>query len=312
MIKTSKTKLGVFMASCLLATACFVHASSAYKLQVNGKEIKDANTTLVQNGQVMVPIRVVTETLGGTVTWNDKTSLMTIKTAYGDKVEITALSNKLKLNGTTLAIDVRPVLNNGRLFINPQLIGELNHATVSMASNQITIIKKGIYTASKAESIYDTAKKTGTSVEDLMLRNQLKTTKIAKGQKLKIIIPYILKFNEDRVNTLGRIIEAEARGESMQGKIAVGNVIINRMNNKQFPNTIKGVIFQKNQFSPVKSGKIYSTKASTDSLKAAVRVINGENVVKDALYFYNPKLTKETFFSKLTYIMRIGNHQFLK
>lgn len=311
MLRYTKAKIGVFVASCLIATACFVNASS-YKLLINGREIKDLDATLTNNGQVLVPIRTVTETLGGKATWNSKTNQMSISTSYGDRVELISQSPTVKFNGVSIPIDIKPVLYNGRLFVNARLIAELNHATAAVVSGKVSIIKKNMYIASKNTTIYETAKQTGVSVEDLMLRNQLKNMKVTKGQKIKIVVPYILKFNEDRVNTLGKIIEAEARGESMQGKIAVGNVIINRVNNEHFPNTIKGVIFQKNQFSPVKSGKIYTIKASTDSLKAAVLAINGDNVARDALYFYNPKMTKETFFSKLKLVMRIGNHHFLK
>ena len=69
-------------------------------------------------------------------------------------------------------------------------------------------------------------------------------------------------YNADQVYWLARIISAEAKGEPMQGKIAVGNVILNRVRSSAFPNTIYGVIFDKRygiQFAPVSNGTIYQT-----------------------------------------------------
>ena len=111
---------------------------------------------------------------------------------------------------------------------------------------------------------------------------------------------------------LAQIINAEAKGESYNGKVAVGNVILNRVNNPQFPDTIKDVIFQRGQFSPVSDGSI-NNKPSEESIKAAKDAISGYKVVGDqALYFYNPDTsTSNWIFSRQT-LMEIGNHRFAK
>ncbi len=119
--------------------------------------------------------------------------------------------------------------------------------------------------------------------------------------------------NED-LYWLSRIIHAEAQGESYKGKVAVGNVIINRVNSSKFPNTIKGVIFDKQdgytQFSPVIDGSIYNTP-DAESIKAATAVLNGERPVGNALYFLNPsKSTNFWIVNNRQYMTTIGLHDF--
>ena len=90
---------------------------------------------------------------------------------------------------------------------------------------------------------------------------------------------------------LARIIEAEAGGESYKGKVAIGNVILNRVNSKDFPNTIYNVIFEYYgnipQFSPVADGTIYNTP-SEESINAAKDALNGARPVGNSTYFFNP------------------------
>lgn len=115
---------------------------------------------------------------------------------------------------------------------------------------------------------------------------------------------------DDDTYLLAQIINAEAKGEPYNGKVAVGNVVLNRVNSPDFPDTIKEVIFERGQFYPVTSGSIYN-KPSEESIKAAKDVMNGKQIVsKQALYFYNPDTsTSDWIFSRKT-IMDIGNHRF--
>lgn len=114
---------------------------------------------------------------------------------------------------------------------------------------------------------------------------------------------------DEETYLLAQIITAEAKGESYEGMIAVGNVVMNRVKHSEFPDTIREVIFQKGQFSPVSNGSIYNIPTDK-AVEAAVAVIDGESVVGDALYFYNPKIaTNRWIFSRKT-IKTIGNHRF--
>ncbi|MDF2520431.1 MAG: cell wall hydrolase [Clostridia bacterium] len=115
---------------------------------------------------------------------------------------------------------------------------------------------------------------------------------------------------------LSRIINAEAGAEPYNGKVAVGNVVLNRVRSSSFPNTIKGVIFEYYkgipQFSPVADGSIYKTP-SADSIRAAKDALNGVRPVGSATYFFNPdKASGSWIVANKTYVMRIGDHVFYK
>lgn len=117
-------------------------------------------------------------------------------------------------------------------------------------------------------------------------------------------------YNSDSVYWLSRIIYAESGNQSLDGKIAVGNVILNRVASSQFPNTIKGVIFQANQFSPVSNGSIYNTP-STQSVIAAKLCLDGANTVGNSLYFVNPRVSPNSWASRnRTCVATIGAHAF--
>lgn len=122
-------------------------------------------------------------------------------------------------------------------------------------------------------------------------------------------------FNDD-LYWLARIIEAEAGGEPYKGKVAVGNVILNRVKSKDFPNTIYGVIFEYfgniPQFSPVHEGTIYNTP-SQDSINAAKDALNGQRPVGDSTYFFNPSKAAGTWIvNNKIYVSTIGGHAFYR
>ena len=98
-------------------------------------------------------------------------------------------------------------------------------------------------------------------------------------------------YNSDSLYWLSRIIHAESQGESMKGKLAVGNVILNRVRSSTFPNSIYSVIFDRNygvQFTPTENGTIHQTPGA-DSVAAAKMVLEGVKAVPDGtLYFQNP------------------------
>jgi N-acetylmuramoyl-L-alanine amidase len=112
---------------------------------------------------------------------------------------------------------------------------------------------------------------------------------------------------------LSRIISAESQGESMAGQIAVGNVVLNRVASSTFPNTIQGVIFDKQdgvQFEPVSLGTVYDTPTA-QSITAAKAALNGQSVVGKCLYFYAPALSQGTWIrANRAYYTTIGCHRF--
>jgi len=122
-------------------------------------------------------------------------------------------------------------------------------------------------------------------------------------------------YNADEVYWLARIISAEARGEPMKGKIAVGNVVLNRVRSSAFPNTIYGVIFDRKygvQFAPVSNGTIYN-KPTDESVIAAKMCLEGYSLSADILYFVNPGKAPNSWIAKSRqYAFTVGNHAFFE
>lgn len=120
-------------------------------------------------------------------------------------------------------------------------------------------------------------------------------------------------YNSDDVYWLSRIINAESSGEPMLGKIAVGDVILNRVASPDYPNTIHDVIFDTKygvQFEPTANGTIYQTPSS-DSVIAAKLCLDGASVVGSCQYFFNPVTASSSWISQnCTYYCTIGNHDF--
>lgn len=116
-------------------------------------------------------------------------------------------------------------------------------------------------------------------------------------------------FSSNDINLLARIISAEARGEPYEGQVAVGAVILNRIEHPSFPNTLAGVIYQPNAFSCLYDGGINAAVADS-AYRAARDAINGADPSGGAIYYYNPaKATSKWIFSRPT-ITVIGNHRF--
>ena len=120
-------------------------------------------------------------------------------------------------------------------------------------------------------------------------------------------------YDSDELYWLSRIIEAESSGEPLNGKIAVGCVILNRVESSEFPDSVYDVIFDDEwgiQFQPVSNGAIYK-EPSTDSIVAAKLALDGADVVGNSLYFLNPDIaTNFWIVNNRDYITSIGNHDF--
>ncbi len=116
-------------------------------------------------------------------------------------------------------------------------------------------------------------------------------------------------LNEADFNLLARIISAEARGEPYMGQVAVGAVILNRVEHPSFPNTIAGVIYQPGAFSCLYDGQV-NAAVSDSAYKAAREAVNGSDPSGGAIYYYNPvKSTNKWIFSRPV-ITVIGAHRF--
>jgi len=118
-------------------------------------------------------------------------------------------------------------------------------------------------------------------------------------------------YNETDLYWMSRIISAEARGECMEGKIAVGNVVMNRLNSTIYPNSVRGVIFDNScgvQFTPAYSGAINHTP-NQECVIAAKLALEGANVVGNSLFFNVARLRSWASRNR-TFVTTIGNHSF--
>lgn len=117
--------------------------------------------------------------------------------------------------------------------------------------------------------------------------------------------------NSSDLNLLSRLVYAEARGEPYAGQVAVAAVVLNRVKNSSFPNTVAGVIYQAGAFDVVSDGQINLTPNST-AKKAAQDALNGWDPSYGAIYYFNPNTATNAWIWSRPMTITIGNHRFCK
>ena len=163
-----------------------------------------------------------------------------------------------------------------------------------------------VYTVKDNENVTDIAIEQGVPVEDIISENHLEDEQVEKGDAL--IIPET--YSSAEKDLLARLVNAEAKGESYEGKVAVATVVLNRVESERFPDTVSEVINDKNQFSPVSNGSI-NQEASEEAVEAVNEAIAlQEEEGTEATFFYNPDLTNDKWIKSLPVIEVIGNHYF--
>lgn len=125
-----------------------------------------------------------------------------------------------------------------------------------------------------------------------------------------------LTLSPEEYNVLLRIVQAEAGTCDETGKLLVANVILNRMEDEEFPDTVSGVVYQKRQFSPVMNGSINTCKVTMETRSAVNRALQGEDPSEGALYFMNRSKSSSRnvrwFDANLDYLFKHGDHEFFK
>lgn len=116
-------------------------------------------------------------------------------------------------------------------------------------------------------------------------------------------------YNSNDRYLLAKIVYAEARGESYTGQVAIAAVVLNRVKDSRFPNTVSGVIYQPWAFTAVNDGQI-NLEPNQKAYQAADDALNGWDPTYGAVYYYNPKTaTSKWIFSTKT-VTTIGKHVF--
>ena len=111
------------------------------------------------------------------------------------------------------------------------------------------------------------------------------------------------------VNLLARVISAEARGEPYVGQVAVGAVILNRVEHPSFPSTVAGVVYQPGAFTCMVDGQIDQPVAES-CVRAAQEALNGSDPSGGAIYYFNPSTATSSWIWSRPLIKVIGNHRF--
>lgn len=139
-----------------------------------------------------------------------------------------------------------------------------------------------------------------------------RTNTLTQDQKDKATWTYDLSAEE--LLLLQKIVMAEAEGEPYEGKVAVANVVLNRLRSANFPDTITDVIYQKHQFSPVANGRLKRVQPNEETIKSVSAALHGQKEVKDDTYFFlSLKLAQDlTVHHSRTFVKKIGNHSFYK
>lgn len=241
---------------------------------------------------------------------------------------------KVKVNDRTIAMDTSPYISGNHTLVPIRFVAEaLNADKVSWNSSKRNVTIKDNNTEILLSINSSTAYVNGKAVK-LDIPAKIKNNRtyipvrfVSENMGAKVSwnsgerTVYIYKsgitpnipYNEDELYWLSRIIHAEAQGEPFEGKMAVGNVILNRVSDSTFPNSIYGVIFDRKngtQFTPVANGAIYNNPAN-ESYYAADRVLRGENVVGKSLFFCNPSTsTNSWIMNNRILFSQIGNHNF--
>ncbi len=158
----------------------------------------------------------------------------------------------------------------------------------------------GIYGENTKKAVIAFQKAKGLNPDGIAGSQTLKALGISQDQG---------QFSSGDIDLLARIISAESRGEPYIGQVAVGAVILNRMEHPSFPNTLAGVIYQPGAFSCLDDGGVNAPVADS-AYDAARDAINGWDPSGGAIYYYNPeKSTNQWIFSRPV-ITVIGQHRF--
>ena len=115
------------------------------------------------------------------------------------------------------------------------------------------------------------------------------------------------------VQLMARAINGEARGEPYEGQVAVGAVILNRVKDSRFPNSISGVIYQPGAFTAVSDGQINAAISEDSTVyKAAQDAMNGWDPTGGCVYYFNPSTATNKWIWSRPLIKTIGKHRFCK
>ena len=169
----------------------------------------------------------------------------------------------------------------------------------------------GIYGSQTMEAVKRFQRKNGLTVDGIAGTKTLQAMGIYSSSGNSSSSNSSSSTNSSDLNLLSRLVYGEARGEPYNGQVAVAAVVLNRVKNSSFPNTIAGVIYQKGAFDVVSDGQINLTPNDT-AKKAAQDALNGWDPTNGAIYYFNPSTATNKWIWSRPMTVTIGKHRFCK
>ncbi|WP_308634915.1 cell wall hydrolase [Paenibacillus silvisoli] len=324
MIRTLKPVKGLMLAMVLALLLLWIGPISivsagvpvAVTVKVDGEAVKLNASAIVADDRTYVPVASIAEQFGAKLNWDNENEKLWIHTALDDLILISNGAPVVYFNNERYMMEAPPRLVEGRLYAPLRELADMLHARLTASDDVIELSTVQRAELTDENGLDAISEQNGISKAELLKRNGLsQASKLAAGAKLSVVVPAFMSkaakpFTDADLMLLAKITMVEAGYESYQGQLALANVILNRVKSGKFPDTIRSVIYSGRQFPPAHNGMLDKSKPHATALRAAKDALNGKNNIGKAVYFYNPAVTKGSFWSSLDVVATIGNHRF--
>ncbi|WP_280768825.1 cell wall hydrolase [Salipaludibacillus daqingensis] len=171
------------------------------------------------------------------------------------------------------------------------------------------------YKMSEGDTLSHIAERYGVDLDDLYRFNFDIGSDFLEGSSITLVdnteSSKRVTLSSSERDLLERLVHAEARGQEYEGKVAVAEVVFNRVDSSDFPDSVYEVITQKRQFEPYTTGTI-ENNPDDETVKAVEEALKGTDLVDGALFFWNPSIATSRWLEKKTVVTKIDNHEFLE
>ncbi|RUS45742.1 cell wall hydrolase [Cohnella sp. AR92] len=307
-------RLAVLSLALLLA----VGTGSAFAATNSTLYIEDQKVSLDQSlrlidGVTYAPVKELASLMDWHVAYDSGSNYVVVMNDIGDKLAFRTGESEIRYNGKAYDIAQTADLIDGASYLPLRVLTEAMHAKIGWQADEKAsiILQQDVYTVQSGDTLASIAEANGTTVAALKARNPLIGAALNAGDTLKVITPEFMDPATADVALLAKLIQVEAGYESYEGKLAIANVVLNRVKSGKFPDTVSGVIYAAGQFPPARNGNLQTLSASSECVQAAKEALAGENNVPGALYFFNPKLEPNKA-KTASLVKKIGNHMFVR
>ncbi len=262
---------GIFLVLFMTLTGLSVNAQEEINIKINDATIYFEHDLLNKDGRTFLPLRELCESMGiSDIVYDPEYKMIFINSE--NKTLFMAIDMEYyQLNGQILNLDVPPMLVEDTTYVPVRFVAEAFDFEVAWdeASRSVLLTKKD----------YE-------APEEFKVKPEPEPT-----------------YSEDDLYWLSKIVTVEARGMSPEGKLAIANVIYNRVKSSIYPNTVHDVIFQIDsgyvQFPPAHMAGFIEMEASEGAKQAALEALSGNNNIEDCLFFNNAPFSSKPEIFKI-------------